>query len=181
MEIKLTPTEILDKIIATVEGDTRLANSGGTWDREVRHVGIPTIATYVLSGDFKLGKGQATYTNDLIELPEDSGIEDVMTTREGKTVAFRHVIGMHALHADADSPLAQLPALKSGDLVTLRAEMRRTEEMATLRLRVAALEAENADLQASLDALTVAVGDEDDGKPVTVTPKPAPKTARATK
>ncbi|WP_433444582.1 cell division protein ZapB [Nonomuraea sp. CA-141351] len=182
MEFKLSPTAILDRILAAIDADPRQSGSGGSWDRDVRRAGLPVIASHVIAGTFKLGKDQPNYADDMIACPE--GVEaDVIDKRDGnKPKIFRSTIGKLALGGlKDDDPLAQTPAPTAEKLRTMRAEIQRAEELMQLRARVAELDMRNADLQQENTRLTEelnAVRTElNNVKAANPSPKPAPKGA----
>lgn len=155
MEFKLSPTAILDKILAAIDADPRQSGSGGSWDRDVRRAGLPVIASHVIAGTFVLAKGQPDYADDMIACPE--GMEpDVIDRRDGgKPKVFRSTIGKLALGGlKDDDPLAQTPAPTAEKLRTMRAEIQRAEELMALRARVAELEKINADQATQITTLT---------------------------
>jgi hypothetical protein len=155
MEFKLSPTAILDKILAAIDADPRQKGSGGTWDRDVRRAGLPVIASHVIADTFTLGKGQLDYADDMIPCPEDVEA-DVIDRRDGnKPKVFRSTIGKLALGGlKDDDPLAATPAPTSDKLKDMRAEIARAEEVMNLREQVARLERLNANLQTENTRLT---------------------------
>jgi hypothetical protein len=176
MEFKLSPTAILDKIVAAIAADPRQSGSGGSWDRDVRRAGLPVIASHVIADTFKLGKDQPDYSDGLITCPE--GMEpDVIDRRDdGKPKVWRSTIGKLALGNLADDdPLAATPAPTGEKLAAMRAEIARAEEVMNLRARVAELEAENTTLREALNGTPVAPKGEAKTEPPA--PKPASRSA----
>ncbi|MEV3986634.1 hypothetical protein [Nonomuraea sp. NPDC049758] len=173
MEFKLSPTAILDKILAEIDADPRQKGSGGTWDRDVRKAGLPVIASHVIAQTFKLGKGQLDYADDMIACPDDMEA-DVIDRRDGdKPKVFRSTIGMLALGGlKADDPLAAAPAPTSDKLKEMRAEIARAEEVMNLRAQVARLENINATQQEEIRRLTEELSA---AQTALNNPKPAPK------
>ncbi|MEU5863536.1 hypothetical protein ABZ815_20365 [Nonomuraea sp. NPDC047529] len=174
MEFKLSPTAILDKILATIDADQRQKGSGGTWDRDVRRAGLPVIASHVIAGTFTLGRGQVDYTDDMIACPEDMEA-DVIDRRDGnKPKVFRSTIGMLALGGlKADDPLAAAPAPTGDKLKEMRAEIARAEEVMNLRAQVARLERINTAQQEEITRLTEELSA---ARTAPSDPKPAHKT-----
>lgn len=175
MEFKLTPTAILDAILAKIAADPRQANSGGTWDRDVRKAGLPVIATHVLAGTFVLAKGQPDYADDLIACPEGMDA-DVIDKRDKNTPkVWRSTIGKLALgDLKDDDPLAGTPAPTGDKLRDMRAEIQRAEEVMELRARVAQLERIHTDQQNEITRLTEELSA---AKATLNSPKAAPKPA----
>ncbi|MFG2076947.1 hypothetical protein [Nonomuraea maritima] len=175
MEFKLSPTAILDAILAAIDADPRQSGSGGSWDRDVRRAGLPVIASHVIAGTFVLAKGQPDYADDMIACPE--GMEaDIIDRRDGgKAKIFRSTIGKLALGDLKDNdPLAQSPAPTVEKLRDMRAEIQRAEELMNLREHAAKLERINADLQAEITRLTEELSA---ARTAANSPKPAAKPA----
>ncbi|MGW4639583.1 hypothetical protein ACWEN6_13695 [Sphaerisporangium sp. NPDC004334] len=171
-----TGPELVDKLIAAVQADKRNKGSEGTWDRTVRHVGVPVALTYILDGTFRLGAGQPTYVNENIPLPKGSTRFDAiaLTAPDGTKVITRHDLGRALASLDKDDPLAVVPGPNAEKLREYVAGVRRAQELADLKAENAHLTARVAELEAELAAATA--------KPAApAKPAAAPKSGTATK